>query len=162
MKKAFFILLFACFPAYADKTQDIEFLAKEAYELYPIKNFAFSLPEIEFVSVKSLYARVCGGSCPPGFFIKGLYSKGKISLRDNLDLQDTMDSSFVVHEMTHYFQEQSGVINDNTKLSCEENVKIEMQAYMIQNQWLMKRGTNIPFRAIQQLSYVSSGACASE
>lgn len=162
MKKYLFLLFLFCFPAYAGKAEDIEFLAKEAYEMYPLKNFNFSMPYVEFVPVKELYERVCKQSCPPGFFIKGLYSNGKISLRDNLDLQDIMDSSFVIHEMVHFFQEKSGVINEKTKLTCEENVRIELQAYMIQNQWLLMRGTSMPLRAIQQLSYASSGACASE
>jgi hypothetical protein len=151
-------LLFFSTSSYADRQEDLIVLAKEAHELFPI-HVNFSMPEIEFMDHKKMYALVCNDACPKGFFLVGLYYRGKIILREEWSAQSDFDAGYFVHEMTHYLQDVSEVINEDTHKSCAENMKVELQAYMIQNQWLMRRGKGMPMVVLQQLSATSSMGC---
>lgn len=62
--------------------------------------------------------------CP----IFGLYQNGEISISDRLDFSNPKDSSVLLHEYIHYFQEQKfGPVTD-----CRVYLEREYEAYSIQ------------------------------
>ncbi|HEX6829259.1 MAG TPA: hypothetical protein VF104_09790 [Burkholderiales bacterium] len=61
-----------------------------------------------------------------------------IYLRDNLDLEDTADNSFLVHELVHVLQwkrDGDAVFGD-----CERALDTEREAYRVQNAYLKRDG----------------------
>jgi hypothetical protein len=156
MKKLFLLFLIASQSAFANTIDDLEILAKEAREIYS-PNLEYKLPEIVFINGKEINIQVCGGNCPPGFRVVGLYSNGKIFLRDTWDAQDDYNASYFVHEFVHHLQFLDGTIVPGNKGTCIENARTEFVAYSVQNQWLMRRGKGIPYRMIHELSFISAG-----
>jgi hypothetical protein len=57
----------------------------------------------------------------------------RVIYRATLDLKDTLDRSFIVHEVVHWLQHQSGQAPDE---SCEGQFKAEREAYAVQNRYL--------------------------
>jgi len=62
----------------------------------------------------------------------------RILISDELDLQESSDNSFLLHELVHVlqFRYQSG----STFASCEDTLKSEREAYRAQNAYLRRQG----------------------
>lgn len=153
---------FVSFPAKAAMDDDLIILAKEAHSMFPV-DVPFSMPKVNFEDPKDMYNRVCGGKCPVGLRIIGMYRANVLTLRKDFNPQNDFDSSYFIHEMVHHFQEVAenvhGIHDEET---CESRFQLEMQAYLIQNQWLMRRGQGIPMRVINELSRASSYGCMNQ
>jgi len=158
----FCLLLTFTTSAYAGRDEDLLVVGKEAHSLFPI-DVPFSMPIIKFEDPKHMYARVCNGKCPPGLRIIGMYRANILTLRNDFNTQNDFDLGYFVHEMVHHFQEVAenvhGIYEEET---CESRFRLEMQAYLIQNQWLMRRGQGIPIRVINELSRASAYGCMNE
>lgn len=150
------------FPANAGLDDDLIILAKEAHSMFPV-DVPFSMPKVVFEEPKDMYERVCGTKCPPGLRIIGMYRANTLTLRKDFNGQNNFDSSYFIHEMIHHFQEAAENLHEiHEEETCESRFQLEMQAYLIQNQWLMKRGQGIPMRVINELSRASSYGCMNQ
>jgi hypothetical protein len=59
-----------------------------------------------------------------------------ILLRDDLDLRDPTDQSFLVHELVHWLQHLAD--GDSLDASCRRVMSHESEAYRVQNQYLAR------------------------
>lgn len=89
-------------------------------------------PDVVPIPHERLEQLACGRPCrvlswlPPGSIIY---------LDDGLDLDgDLFAQSILVHELTHYLQQESGGFSD--RRSCGEWIERERQAYLVQYRWL--------------------------
>lgn len=80
--------------------------------------------------------------------VMGWFPPGKtIFLDSRLDPQDNLlASSVVVHEMVHYLQYVAAG-SKGTRLTCEQNIALERQAYGVQREFLMRYGVYQPVGA---------------
>ncbi len=62
-----------------------------------------------------------------------------IIYRDTLDMDTVEDRSFIVHEMVHVLQHRAGLVPK--PLTCIDVVRIEKQAYHVQNAYLRSEGS---------------------
>lgn len=156
----FILMIFACSAAAAGP--NLEPVAREAHTLYVkfVKDIPFSMPEIEFVDGREMEEIACGGVCPRGLKVRGLYFDGVISLNNNMTFEDDWDRSFFVHEMIHYFQEVNKKFRWDQKHTCELRRKLELQAYYLQNQYLITKNKSINKRDFNDLVAASTGSCA--
>lgn len=59
----------------------------------------------------------------------------------NLDLENSLIAkSFIVHELVHYLQDQSGKMK-HFPLSCEAHISLEREAYQVQQRYLSEHQT---------------------
>jgi hypothetical protein len=71
------------------------------------------------------------------------HDKNSIYLRNSLDLESTIDNSFLLHEIVHVLQYRAKG-NDIYK-DCETSIQSERQAYRIQNTYLIGSGLSNRF-----------------
>jgi len=107
-----------------------------------------SVPEVEPVSHAWLVAQACGGvACN----VRGWLPPGqRIYLDVRLDpVNDTMDSSVLLHELVHYLQRESGRFGND----CSAAIDKEREAYATQRSFLAAYGHHAPmFIAIHGLA----------
>lgn len=89
-------------------------------------------PDVVIISHAELEQAACGRPCrvfgwsPPG---------ATIYLDDRLDLDDDLFAqSILVHELTHYLQQESGKFGN--RRTCSEWMEREREAYLVQYRWL--------------------------
>ena len=91
-------------------------------------------PNVVLVPHEVLEEKACGQPCrvygwsPPGATI---YLDSRLDLAGNLFAR-----SILVHELTHYLQQESGKYS--THRSCREWVEREREAYLVQFRWLAR------------------------
>lgn len=106
-------------------------------------------PDVALVSHAQLGAMACGGrECKVfGWFPPG----NTIYLDDRLNAERSVyHASVVVHEFTHYLQQQSGKWSAN--YSCGEAVEMEREAYGVQAKFLVAHGVYQPVGVSLHLS----------
>ncbi|MGI9506193.1 MAG: hypothetical protein ACR2RE_24400 [Geminicoccaceae bacterium] len=93
-------------------------------------------PRIEFRSATSFSADICQSDahhCAVGGYYRD--GSGTIILRaDPGDLDDVRVRALLIHELTHYFQDQSGHWQEK---SCRNWMSREREAYDVQRQFLV-------------------------
>lgn len=95
-----------------------------------------SIPQVSEVTQKKLEDMYCNKRprCP----ISALYFQGQIFYSDQLDMQDLLSRSILLHEFVHHIQnERHGDTYD-----CDMWKAKELEAYKIQAQFLRKHGYN--------------------
>lgn len=110
-------------------------------------------PTIKIVSEAEFSKAVCDGHCPK--FIIAAYKSGSIYLHDNWDPSDVWQASYLVHEMMHYMQDQTGM--HPVTPSCQDAWRLELQAYELQNRWLLQYQKMIPRVMMLRLVAASTG-----
>ena len=98
---------------------------------------AESLPRVSLVSHAVLAAHACRDSCAR---VKAAYVPGEgIYVENTLDPEHRVfDRSILFHELVHFVQEQVGEFSDLGP--CGRHQQEEMQAYALQNAYLMAQG----------------------
>ena len=78
--------------------------------------------------------------------VYGWYPKegNKIYISEDLDLDNKIADSIVIHEIVHYLQNKNGKYVDK---SCESMIQLELEAYSVQKQYLYEEGVinNVTF-----------------
>lgn len=106
-----------------------------------------TMPSVEFVQAGFFKAKACGGrTCR----VWGWYpSKGDVVyiheaayelINDGSDPRSLLAASIVVHEFTHYLQ---AVNRGFAPYDCREALKLEREAYNVQNAYLAAYGTYV-------------------
>lgn len=115
-------------------------VAIHANSSYPVPN---SVPQIQSVPVEVMQQKLCGKPCA----VKAFYHpEWGIYLDENLDLEGSaFDRSVLLHELVHYLQNTIGRF-EKMPVSCERNYQAEIEAYKIQNLYLVS--INSPKRAL--------------
>lgn len=91
-------------------------------------------PTVALVAHEQLEQQACGHPCrvlgwsPPGSIV---YLDNQLDLDANLFAQ-----SILVHELTHYLQQESGKYGQH--VSCREWIEREREAYLVQYRWLAR------------------------
>lgn len=93
---------------------------------YNTQNFKTKIVE---VSKKEIQKIACGGKCP----IIAFYKPGEAIYISKMDFEKNYcNQSILLHEMVHVFQSKKKI----------ENVFREMEAYFLQNKFLLERSEN--------------------
>lgn len=97
-------------------------------------------PVVEFIPHVELQEMACEGTCE----VRGWYAGGStIYLDDRLDPENNMwDRGILVHELTHYLQEQDSAFG--AVPTCRRWLEREGEAYAMQRQWLRVNLPNGP------------------
>jgi hypothetical protein len=91
-------------------------------------------PNVVLVAHELLEEKACGQPCrvygwsPPGATI---YLDNRLDLHANLFAR-----SILVHELTHYLQQESGKYSE--RRTCREWIEREREAYLVQFRWLAR------------------------
>jgi hypothetical protein len=95
-------------------------------------------PEIHWIPQREVARQVCKKECP----VRAGFVAGQgIFLSDSLNpIDDAFDRSILVHELVHHLQEQSHSYDHETP--CRRWHAREMEAYAVQNAYLMHIGSN--------------------
>ena len=95
------------------------------------------LPRVSLVSHAVLAAHACRDSCPR---VRAAYVPGEgIYVENTLDPEHRIfDRSILFHELVHFVQEQTGEFADLGP--CGRHQQEEMQAYALQNAYLLAQG----------------------
>lgn len=98
-------------------------------------------PIIEFKQHSFFVENACSGKeCN----VIGWYNDNDIIyLDETLDPDDTFHNAIVVHEITHWLQDHSGLFDSH---SCVDSAKREREGYYVQNEYLVANA-NFPRRA---------------
>lgn len=117
--------------------QDILSKAASYTELPGFEN---NVPPIIVLSEQDMYQEVCREDIDQcrgmaAFFDTEGY---RILMRDDLDMYDDTDNSFLLHELVHALQFLSR--GNDIFATCEEVMATEKQAYEAQNKYLRSRG----------------------
>jgi hypothetical protein len=110
-------------------------------------------PTIKILSPGEFNRAVCDKECPK--FIVAAYRAGTIYLRDNWDPADVWQASYLVHEMIHHLQDQAGM--HPAAPNCEDAWRLELQAYELQNRWLLQYQKMIPRMMLMHMIAASTG-----
>lgn len=92
-------------------------------------------PTVVLVTHEQLEQQACGHPCR----VFGWSPPGSIVYLDNrLDLAaDLFAQSILVHELTHYLQQESGKYGQH--VTCREWIEREREAYLVQYRWLARK-----------------------
>ena len=104
-----------------------------------------ALPPIFRMSAAQMRHEVCGegqGNCANMAAVFDTDGK-RILLRDDLDLDNSGDNSFLVHELVHVLQHQQR--GDRIFAGCHETLNSEREAYAVQNRYLKREGQFLRF-----------------
>lgn len=103
------------------------------------------LPPIVSMSAADMRREVCGdgqASCANMAAVFDTDGK-RILLRDDLDLENPGDNSFLVHELVHVLQHRQR--GDRIFAGCHETLRTEREAYAVQNRYLKREGVFLRF-----------------
>lgn len=98
------------------------------------------LPPVEVVGNETFVKMVCPNK--PGRCVAMVAAfdtqRYRVLVRESLDLDDTAQNSFLVHELVHVLQYKR---DGSTRfMSCESVLESEQQAYDAQNQYMQSHG----------------------
>lgn len=98
------------------------------------------LPLVQRLSPHDLKAEVCPQQSKGCDDIVALFDSDhyRILISDQLDLQDSSDNSFLLHELVHVLQFR--YIGGTTFASCQDTLRSEREAYKAQNAYLRRQG----------------------
>jgi hypothetical protein len=161
MKKLFLTLVMICAGAQAQTSVNFSELTREAFDLYPVK-LEYSAPRIERIADRELQQWLCRGECGENMFPRGVYYQHTIYLNDNITDWDDYSKSLYVHEVVHYLQDLSGKTNKHGAESCESHMRLEQEAYDIQNAWLKKRHSRIRLPMMELVRASSKNSCSNQ
>ena len=104
---------------------------------YPVTS---TYPEVRFVNHEFFVENACFGKEPCR--VQAWYADTNIiyflnKFNKSIDDMSNPEKSIVLHEYVHYLQDIHG---DFTSDNCEDQVKREMEAYDIQNRYLLTIG----------------------
>lgn len=113
----------------------LEILLSWAVFLSPYPEPA-TAPEVQIVPPEFFHEHACGGKeCD----VIGWYNdQGIVYFHEDLDPNSMLGRSIAVHELVHYLQHLSGKYVSN---SCEDSIERELEAYRVQNEYLIAHGT---------------------
>lgn len=103
------------------------------------------LPPIAVMSAAQMRREVCGlqqESCANMAAVFDTEGR-RILLRDDLDLDNAGDNSFLVHELVHVLQHHQR--GDRIFAGCHETLLAEREAYAAQNRYLKREGQFLRF-----------------
>ena len=103
------------------------------------------LPPIVFMSTVDMRREVCGDDQESCANMAAVFDsdRNRILLRNDLDLDNPGDNSFVVHELVHVLQyHQRG---ERIFAGCHETLQTEREAYRVQNRYLKREGQFLRF-----------------
>jgi len=161
MKKLFLTLVMICADAQAQTSVNFSELTREVFDLYPVK-LEYSAPRIERITDRELRQWMCRGECGANMFPRGVYYQQTIYLNDNITDWDDYSKSLYVHEVVHYLQDLSGKTNKHGAESCESHMRLEQEAYDIQNAWLKKRNSRIRLPVMELARASSRNSCINQ
>lgn len=103
------------------------------------------LPPIVRMSVGEMRRQVCGDGQRSCANLAALFDSDgrRILLRDDLDLDNPGDNSFLVHELVHVLQHRQR--GERTFAGCHETLRSEREAYLVQNRYLKREGAFLRF-----------------
>jgi hypothetical protein len=97
----------------------------------------FELPSIEFVSPETLAEGGDYGG-PVAFFA---WDQGRLQISEHLDVfQSPLDQAFLLHELVHYYQWLAGKSFKDNAWECQEDLALEVEAYVLQRQYYFTHG----------------------
>lgn len=98
------------------------------------------LPPVQMVDRPQLSATICPGETNQCTNIVAIFDTdgNRILVRDDLDLENATDNSFLVHELVHVLQFRSQ--GDAIFRDCVTTKATETVAYQVQNAYLRKEG----------------------
>jgi len=96
----------------------------------------------------AVYARCLAQSGLVAAYLPGQF---RVVYRNDLDLNDDAENSFIVHEFVHALQDRQRA--PRTFDTCEDALAAERQAYAVQQKYLRSRGELL--RVGERLRYVS-------
>ncbi|MDT8878121.1 DUF6647 family protein [Halomonas saccharevitans] len=105
------------------------------------------LPGVQFESQASLQQRCFPDFPEPlGILVKGAYDPvdGIIYLDVDLDLDDLIDQSYLLHELVHHFQVHHAQRHDRDDAATRPRGRLEGEAYRLQLRWLEEAGGGGP------------------
>ena len=91
--------------------------------------------------------------CGCGSRIGGAYTRGRVYLNRDLDLDNVSDRAMVVHELIHWLQ-------DHDSAGPKDCRGREQEAYALQRSWLAAQGVYKPLSWWQSALEISTKACA--
>ncbi|SFT65706.1 DUF6647 family protein [Halomonas saccharevitans] len=109
------------------------------------------LPGVQFESQASLQQRCFPDFPEPlGILVKGAYDPvdGIIYLDVDLDLDDLIDQSYLLHELVHHFQVHHAQRHDRDDAATRPRGRLEGEAYRLQLRWLEEAGVADPLAAL--------------
>lgn len=110
--------------------------ALSGYPVVPLDE----LPPLQRLSPQALKTEVCGRESRGCENIVALFDSDhyRILVSDQLDMQDSSDNSFLLHELVHVLQFRK---NGNSSFAtCEDTLRSEREAYRVQNLYLQRQG----------------------
>ena len=98
------------------------------------------LPPVLRLPPAQLAARACPQRREDCGSVAAAFEPGEyaIYLRDNLDLEDPADNSFLLHELVHVLQWKRD--GETMYEGCERAIGTEREAYRVQNAYLKQEG----------------------
>lgn len=111
------------------------------YPAVPIEE----LPPIVGMSAADLRHEVCGHGQTSCTNMAAVFDSDgwRILLRDDLDLENPADNSFLVHELVHVLQHRQR--GERIFAGCRETLRTEREAYSVQNRYLKREGRFLRF-----------------
>lgn len=103
------------------------------------------MPTLRVMSLAALADEACPDAPAQCDRLVALYDheREQILIREDLDLQDAADNSFLVHEFVHVMEaRQKGA---DYQRDCESTLRSERAAYRVQNRYLWQEGRNERF-----------------
>lgn len=140
MKELFLCLVLSYLP-YSIDTDTQEF-----------KQFFSDLKIIELEPEK-IELEICGGmgACDGDYTFAYDDKKNIIHVPNSCDLEEHRCRAALLHEFVHFIQNYSGKYTVDA--SCYEQLKLELEAYKLQSQYLQKVGINFGFISSQYSEY---------
>lgn len=104
-----------------------------------------TLPPIVRMSAGEMHREVCSDTQTSCANLAALFDTDsqRILLRDDLDLDNASDNSFLVHELVHVLQHR--LRGDRIFAGCHETLATEREAYAAQNRYLKREGKFLRF-----------------
>jgi hypothetical protein len=116
---------------------------------------ASEAPLLRVMAPQALIAEACPDQPAQCERLVAFYDRDRqqILIRDDLDLDDATDNSFLVHEFVHVLEaRQKGAAYQT---DCETTLQSEREAYRVQNRYLQQEGRSERFG-----SMLATMACA--
>lgn len=103
------------------------------------------LPPIAIMSAADMRREVCGDQQKSCANMAAVFDTDgrRILLRDDLDLDNPGDNSFLVHELVHVLQHHQR--GERIFAGCHETLHTEREAYSVQNRYLKREGQFLRF-----------------
>jgi len=112
---------------------------------------AEALPDFVAMPVEAIHREACKEQMPACRGIVALYDMehNRVLFRDDLDMDNDADNSFIVHELVHVLQYHRD--GDTIYADCPALVRTEQAAYSAQNTYLQHQGQLLRVGHIMQM-----------